>query len=167
MSDPQHLRLVDADTGEVHDACPNCEALSAQLAGVEKEVRAWRTRYQKLKQDDEKEARDHNLFPTAKRLFDVWRHVCDHEQARFTIDRFWLIEPFLRSHGSIRCCRAILGAAKDPFVTRRKNGREKRHNGWDLVFRSADKLEDFEERAPPRFTDDYIKRKLSDGEAES
>jgi hypothetical protein len=67
-----------------------------------------------------------------------------------------LIEPFLTNakYGQeveqrvALCRRAVAGAAFDPFVSRRRNGTEHRHDDWDLIFRSSDKFEQFCCKAP-------------------
>jgi hypothetical protein len=43
---------------------------------------------------------------------------------------------------------AIDGAAFDPYTTKRKNGSTKRHDDFTLIFRNADKMEEFANRAP-------------------
>ena len=65
------------------------------------------------------------------------------------MDRFELVEPFLKSKRYepwIRC--AIDGHVFDPFVTTRKNGTLKAHNGWDLLFRDAAHFEEACRKAP-------------------
>lgn len=157
------LRLIDTETGEVHETCPNCVESERILAELERKYRGALSQIGNLRRDKAKEAEQHKLFPRARRLFDVWRRVCDHPRAKWTPDRFWEVEPRLRDYGEVRVCRAIMGGAYDPFVTRRKNGKPNRHNKWPQIM-AASKFEDFEERAPARFTDSYLAAKLSPGQ---
>lgn len=140
--------LVDSTTGEHLGECPNCAAVQDQLDGAHKEIRAWRARYADLKRDKEREMKDHELFPVAAKVFEYWKERCCHPRSDFTPDRFFLLMPFVKRYGEKLCRQAIDGAAFDPFVTRRKNGSPKRHDGVDLIFRSADKFEEFCNRAP-------------------
>lgn len=145
----RHLHVIDADTGEVvKDGCPNCAVLEDHIAGLERDIRGWTVRYANLKRDKDAEARDHELWPKAYEVFKYWRERCRHPRCKFTPERFALLLPFLNDHGSEACQRAIDGAAFDPFVTRRKNGSLKRHDGFELVFRDAGKFEEFVNRAP-------------------
>ena len=147
---PQHLRLVDTETGELSeaDSCPNCDEWKAQAEGAQVEIRGWRTRFANLKADKEQDARKSPQWPKAKKLFDHWRQVCRHPRSKFTADRFWTIEPLLRHYGEDLCRKAIDGAAFDPFVTTRRNGTKARHDDWGLIFRDAGKMESFANRAP-------------------
>lgn len=163
MSEPaRHLHVVDAETGFVHalDEHPEVQLLRDQLAGAEKEIQAWRTRYAVLKRESDAEARGHDLWPQALELFGIWRVKCKGPKSRcaFTPDRFWLVQPYLARHGREICELAIEGAAFDPFCTTRKNGTTNRHNGWPLIFQSQDKFESFVNRAPREARDRLLKK---------
>jgi hypothetical protein len=160
VTERAELRLVNPETGELTETCPNCAENERVLAELERKYRGALSQIGNLRADRAKDAEAHKLFPKAKRLFDLWCRVCDHPKSEWLPDRFWLIEPYLSKFGEVRCCRAILGAAFDPYTTRRKNGTMKPHNGWDLIFRSPDKMDEFEARAPARFTDAYIEEHL-------
>jgi hypothetical protein len=151
-----HLHLIDTDSGEVHERCPSCEALEDQLAGAEFNVRSMRGKMQ-AKQREVEEIKasllatadpTHELFPKAVALFRYWQERTGHPRQEFTADRMALVLPFIRRHDDEEIRRAIRGAAFDPFVTTRKNGTEKHHNGWNLLFQSEDKFQSFVERAP-------------------
>jgi hypothetical protein len=149
MSRPA-LRLVDADTGELLDVgdLPELAQLRDKLAGAERDINAWRMRYAELARDKQAEAIANKLWPVAIRVFEAWKQQCNHPRARWTADRFWLMEPLLVKYSEQECLRAIAGAAYDPFVTTRKNGTTKRHDALELIFRDAGRLEDFANRAP-------------------
>jgi hypothetical protein len=145
-----HLVLVDTSTGEQHNVseCPRCAELQDILHGAEKDLNAWRTRYANLKRDKEAEARDDPLWPNAVKLFKLWKSLTGSTRSKFRAERFEQVEPFLRDHGPEMCVRAIVGACFDPFVTTRKNGSKKKHWGWELIFRTAEKTEEMANRAP-------------------
>lgn len=138
----------DPETGELEDGCSTCRGLLDQVAGLERDVRAWRARYAELARDRERDAREHPSWDAINSLFAHWRSTCRHPRSRFTADRFWEAEPIFRRYGDEMCRRAIDGAAFDPFVTARKNGTRKRHDDWELIFRNAGKFEEFCNRAP-------------------
>lgn len=141
------LRVVD-ENGELHDDCPGCAALADQLKGAERDINAWRLRYADLVRDAEAEAKADPLWDDCRALFDHWRETCRHPRARFTLDRFNLLRPWLKRYGPDDCRRAVDGAAFDAFETKRKNGSVKRHDGLGLIFRDAEHFEDFANRAP-------------------
>lgn len=145
-----HLRSVpagvDPETGEV--TCASCRALEDQIIGLQRDIRGWAARYAELKRDKEGEAERHELWGDARDIFTFWTVACKHPKSRFDASRFELIRPHLEKHGGRICRQAIEGAAFDPFITQRKNGSAKRHDGWELIFRDAGKLEEFVNRAP-------------------
>lgn len=144
----RHLAAVDPDTGEILDRCPGCAERDDQIRGLERDLNAWRLRYADLARDKERDAELSDHWEAANRLMAYWRERCNHPRSRMSVSRFELIEPFLRKDGEDLCRRAIDGAAYDPFVTTRKNGTQKRHDGWDLIFRDRAKFEEFCNRAP-------------------
>lgn len=149
MSAQPNLRLVDASTGEIRE-CEGCRHLADQVAGLERDIRGWRSRYAELKRDRDGEAREHPLWTKGRELYALWRDVCNHPRSKWTPDKFWLIEPHLSDEdfGEAFCRRAILGAGFDPFISKRRNGSTKRHDDWDLIFRNRPKAEEFANRAP-------------------
>jgi hypothetical protein len=148
----RHLRSVDAATGEVLDSCPRCQDLEAQIAGAEKDIRAWRRRYAELARDRERDAKNHPLWDTAAELFGEWKLACRHPRSAWTVDRFETVAPLLEKYGVAMCRRAIAGAAFDPYRTTRRNGTEQRHDDFSLVFRDAGRLESFANRCPKGWT---------------
>lgn len=145
---PKHLRVVDAETGEIQHECPNCQALADEVAGLERENRAWRARYADLKREVETDITADPLYNDAKIVFDYWKAKCRHPRSRFDAQRFRAIRPLLAEHGLALCRKAVDGAAFDPFVSRRRNGTTHRHDAWELIFRDRGKFEDFCNRAP-------------------
>lgn len=142
------LRLVDRETGELH-ACPDCQRLEDEVAGLQRDVRGWAHRYRELKRDKEREARGSSLWPVALEHFDYWKEKTGRRGCSWNFERFELILPFLKNpkyRDWIRC--AIDGQCFDPFVTVRKNGTQKVHNDWELLFRNAAKFEEAVRKAP-------------------
>lgn len=157
------LRLVDGNSGEVigeERLCERCQEfdkklqeLEDQLKGAERELRGWRHRYAELKRDKEAEARNDSWWQTAARMFHHWQTLTNHPRSDFTADRFYRVLPYLtnRKYGPTMVERAIAGIAYDPYVTVRKNGTKKRHDGWELLFSETGKFEEFVNRAPRKW----------------
>ena len=62
MTEPaRHLHAVDPTTGEIID-CPGCLARDDEIAGLQTELRGWRTRYANLKRDKDAEAQSRQLL---------------------------------------------------------------------------------------------------------
>ncbi len=154
----KHLRVVEFDdNGElVEETCPECRRRIDELAGLERVIRSQAAQIQALMRDKAAEAREHPLWPVGRALFGEWRARCRHPRSPWTPDRFWVWEPFATNvkYGQTLdlrvalCRRAIAGAAFDAFVTTRRNQTTKRHDAWDLIYRSADKFEEFCCKAP-------------------
>lgn len=151
------LIVVNEATGErLGNLTDHTGRFEDEIAGLQRDIRGWAARYADLKRDRGAEAREHPLWPKTLEVFKYWQDVCKHPRSGFSLDRFEMMMPFVDKHGVDLCKRAIDGAAFDPFVTRRKNGSPKRHDGIDLIFRNADKFEEFCNRAPtpqPKGTD--------------
>jgi hypothetical protein len=143
-----NAHVADIESGEIAPQCPSCEALAVQLRGAETEVRAWRARYANLEGEKDAEARADKAWPTVVRLFGYWQRKCGYPGAKFTPKRFRLAQPLLKKFGLEACIRAIDGAAYDPYVTKQRNGKPKLHSGFDLIFRDAEKLENFRDKVP-------------------
>jgi hypothetical protein len=144
------LRLVNADTGELHDPgeCRECKHKDDVIAGLERDIRGWAARYAELKRDLTTQARQHPMYEDVKALFAHWTRACRHPRSQFTADRFWLMQPFFERHGEAMCKRAIAGAAFDPMTKQRKNGSIQRFDDISLIFRSESHFESFVNRAP-------------------
>lgn len=151
MTRPAHLHLIDPETGEVTEqACPSCQQLEDKLKGAERDLNTWRARFAELSRDKWAEAQQSKYWPFAVEVFEYWRERCNHPNSAWTLDRYLLIEPFLkqRKYGKTLedrrdlCKRAIDGYAYDCFVTTRRNGTKRRHDGIDLIFRDAAHFEE-------------------------
>lgn len=157
VEDTPPLVVINPETGErVGVLTEHTQKLEDEVAGLQRDVRGWAARFADLKRDKDAEAAESPYWPVALRVFDHWRRVCKHSRAVFTLDRFELIRPWLEKLGDKKadperrvaeaeamCMLAVDGIAHDPYITQRKNGTQKRHDGWHLIF---DKAERFEER---------------------
>jgi hypothetical protein len=155
----RHLRVVEHDdNGEVIAPCtnPECRRRIDEIAGLERDIRGWAVRYQELKRDRNLQAEEHPCWNAGKWLFGQWKYLCGHPRARWSPDRFWLVEPFLQGDrwgkslkARLALCRlAIEGAQFDAFEVTRKNGGIKRFDEWERIFASSGSLEEFVKRAP-------------------
>ena len=140
MSEPRPaLTVVDPHSGEITQVvAADAQSLARQLSaeqdvvrGLQRDIRGWAQRYAELKRDKELEAEEDPLWPDAIEVFGYWKQQCNHPRSQWTLDRFELIRPLIKKYGVELC---------------------KRHDGWDKVFASADKLEDFANRAPRSWT---------------
>ena len=153
MEAARHLHILNPETGEITEqTCPYCAVKDDEIEGLQRDIRGWAARHAALKRDKEAEARAHKYWPVAVELFQHWQEVCNHPGCDWDADRFFLVEPFIRKNGRDLCQRAIDGAAYDPFITTRKNGTKKRHDGWELIFRERGKFEEFANKAPAGWT---------------
>jgi hypothetical protein len=142
------VRLVSREGELIEDAEARIQYLEDQIAGMQRELNAWRLRYRELERaNDERDRRD-ALWPIVMALFDEWREATRHERSQWSPSRFRMAKPYLRTYGReiVRC--GIHGIALDPFKTKRANGTVERHDGWALLFRDTDHFERYVNRAP-------------------
>jgi hypothetical protein len=140
------LHIV-TDDGEIIDEGVVI-TLRDQLAGAEREIRAWRQRFAELKRDKDAAAREDESWPTIFALFKEWGKATGHTRSKFDSGRFYLALPFLRNYGEpmFRC--AIHGIATDPFTTTRANGTLERQDGWETMLKNTGSFERYCNRAP-------------------
>ena len=171
MSAQPTLRLVNTETGEsteyVSDDAATIaylkeknEKLEADLRRVEGERRKQRAEIEKLKNLELLTKKQQEARPLIEEVFSYWQRECRHPKVRLTADRFsvmWgiIADAKLDLNDEAACAAlkrrmflAVDGAAFDPFVTRRKNGTAKRHDDLSLIFRSAEKMDEFIMRSP-------------------
>lgn len=165
------LSLVDTETGELPDDAPSyAEALGIvaeqedTIAGLESEIRSLAAKLTRARRNREMEAKGHDLWPVAERLFDIWKHATGNRNSRskLTADRFEMVYPFLDGAetdvitfepGPPRnaledCAAAIIGRTTYPFTTTRENGTTKKFHEWNRIFKSADEKDDSAARRP-------------------
>lgn len=156
MSEPaRHLHVIDGDTGEKLDGCPMCAVKDDEIAGLERALKAEIKRFENLKRDKAKEARESEWWPIGVEVFRCWRRLTGETRGKartmdFTADRFFLVEPFLsrRNYGPEICVRAVAGIAFDHFSVKRKNGTVRRFDEWERCFEKAAQVEERANAAP-------------------
>lgn len=145
-SPARHLRIVDTESGEVLNECPNCSTLEDQLAGADKEIRAWRTRYANLKRDRDAEARKDELWGKAVALFTEWRIATGHMRSGWNAERFWTCQPYLAQDGFVTCRWAVWGIAYQPNTKTLPSGYVERYDSWELCFKNRATFERYVNR---------------------
>ena len=153
------LRVVDHN-GEVHEGCPGCAEAERTLVQYEKDLRILKAKITKLERDTETECRSDPLWPEAEAVNEWWRLATGHFRCSFDAEDFKLIQPHLKRVGPVGCLQAICGAAFDPGVKEQKNGRLKKFDDFELIFRDKAKMESFAERVPGEEGGDQWKRWL-------
>lgn len=110
----RHLHIVDAETGEALDECPTCGEWARKYNGALSQIG-------QLRADKDAEARAHENWPVAHAIFRYWQDKTGHDQAEFTGDRFWIVEPHLTraakkgKDGAAMCRSAIRGLCASDF----------------------------------------------------
>lgn len=162
VEDTPDLIIVNPETGvRVGLLSEYTQRIEDEVAGLQRDIRGWAARFGDLKRDKDAEAEESPVWPAALRVFTHWRRVCRHPRSVFTLDRFELIRPWLEKLGDEKkppaerlaeaealCILAVDGINFDPFTTQRKNGTTKRHDGWHLIFDSAERFEERCNAAP-------------------
>src|SRR5690349_2764270 len=97
MEAARHLHLVDEDGVVIEDACPGCAQREDVIKGLERDIRGWAARYAELKRDKLAEAEGSPEWPVAVRLFAYWQETTGHMRSGWTLDRFQLVESFLKN----------------------------------------------------------------------
>jgi hypothetical protein len=154
----EHIQIIDTRTGEVLEKHPEVQMLEDQVAGLQRDVRGWASRYALLKRDKDLAARNHELYPDTELAFNEWKLKCNHKNSPFTADRFWVALPFMENpkYGLKMVLRAIEGMAYDAYSVERRNGSPKVFNEWWRLFQvkasggpNADQFEEWVCKAPP------------------
>jgi hypothetical protein len=145
-----HLRLLDPDTGEILDGCPNCQVKDDEFNELLRKFRSQSREIAELRRDREAEARSSDYWPDAVECFQAWQDQCKHPKSEWSAERFFLVLPFLkrRAYGKEMVLRAIAGAAYDAFEYTLRNGRKQRADNWEQIFESVGRFERFCNMAP-------------------
>jgi hypothetical protein len=154
---PAALRLVNTQTGEIvediqlDNALRRVEELEADVANLEKDLRAKRALITRLNRDRERERRAYEDRQVVESIFGEWQRECSHPHSKLTAERFDAIRGMLeKGYKREQFSLAIAGAKFDPFCTKRKNGTVQRHDDIELICREGVKFESFANRAPKR-----------------
>lgn len=101
-----------------------------------------------LRRDKDEEAREHEAWPMAVKLFEYWKQQTGHKRARWTEDRFWVVLPHLKKLGAANCAAAIAGLAFQHYEKPRRNGSIEHFDGWETCFKDAGRVESYAKRRP-------------------
>ena len=169
MSARPKLRAVSVDGhGEVREldptVCPHCQVKDDEIEGLQRDILGWTTRYANLKRDKEAEAKASEYWRPAMEVFKAWKKATNHPRCGWTVERFELVERFLRNekYGREMCLRAVAGIAFDHFQGTRKNGTTIHYDEWERCFKDAGQVERFANCAPRDWRDDPIFAPLLD-----
>ena len=154
----KRYQILDADTGALTEAdgdCPHCEIQAAHfeeiIKGLEKDLRTKRAQIIRLTKQKEDELRLDPLYVQAQALHHL-HQVATGKRRKLDANDLANVYSCLRNSSFETCCYAIAGSCFDPYVSRQRNGRQKRHNGFSLVFRNLDKLYGFVDKAPAHWS---------------
>jgi hypothetical protein len=85
MSAVPHLRLIDSETGELHDApssCPHCAEAASEAEIWERRVLTLERQVKRLTEDRDAKLRADKDFPAALDLLEEWARECGHPNAK-------------------------------------------------------------------------------------
>lgn len=180
----RHLELVqpliDRETGEPAPGAPETysaaltlledvgrivRTLEDQNRMLERDLAGKRLRILDLERDREAAALDDPLLPEVEFLHRVWKRACGRRRALHYADRE-RISRSIRELGLDTCLAAICGAAYDPTYSKpQRNGKRKRFDDLELIFREYAKVRDFADRVPDGWSPD-LERLAELGEVE-
>lgn len=164
----RRLVAVDADSGEVVN--PEVARLQERVADLEQalrdaevELRAKRAQITRLKRDKAEERSHYSRRDDVRRVHKYWNRRLGHKQG-LTADRFDAIKDRLEET-ELRIVdgraekvhiwefpedfkRAIDGAWFDPATKVQRNGKIKKFDDLELIFRDGSHMQSFIERAP-------------------
>jgi hypothetical protein len=156
VEDTAPLVVVNPETGERMGMLADyMQSLEDEVAGLQRDVRGWAARYGDLKRNKDAEAEKSEVWPAAVRVFEYWRVKTGRSKRTiFTLDRFELVRPWLEKLGDPKatpddrlaeaealCKLAVDGIAFDHYVEQAKNGTQRHHTGFHLIFKEADQFE--------------------------
>lgn len=145
----KHLRLLDAETGEITEfACAHCKGKEDEVKELLKKFRGQSRELAELRRDKDAEARAHQAWPLLGALFLYWQELTGHTKAKWEPGRFWDALPLWKTFGTGNCAAAIAGLAFDANRKPMKNGKIEVYDSWELLFRNAGTLERYIKRRP-------------------
>lgn len=146
-----HLKIVEFDhNGEVVEpTCPDCRRRDLEIEGLNRVIRSQGYKLRQYEIDAEEEALRNPLYLVIAGHFLMWRELTNHEGCEFTMDRFQLALPFVKSKKYAPLIpKAIRGIAFDYYSKPNKAGRMERYDFWETLFRSAGSFERYVNRCP-------------------
>lgn len=141
MSAAPHLRLINTETGEAHEArCPHCAESEAETEIWEQRVLKLERQVKSLTEDrDAKLFRDRD-YPAAETLFDEWRTECGHPNAKFDTARIAIALKTVKRYKNEReKLSLVVQHGKHLAYVDPKTGHKK--DSFGLLFRDAEQIE--------------------------
>jgi hypothetical protein len=172
VADEVPLIVVNPETGErMGMLADHTQRLEDEIAGLQRDIRGWAARYGDLRRDKDAEAKESPVWPAAVRVFEYWRRQTGKtKRTVFTLDRFELVRPWLEKLGDPKaepakrleeaealCKLAVDGIAFDHYVEKAKNGTDRHHVGFHLIFKEADQFEKRCNSAPRERLDEVLR----------
>lgn len=164
MSEPaRHLRVVDTETGEVHEGCPNCSDLTAKLEEAHRKLDGAWLENRSLKKDYEREHIEHDDRPRVEALHAFWQAECSRPRSALDFGKSSRFEAWLRGlklgkrmakklkldlSPDEMCRLAVMGAGFDPYTNQLRNGAVERYDDPTTIFKNLASFERFVNRAP-------------------
>lgn len=144
MTRPSHLRVVDTETGQVHEApgeCAHCAEAMAEAETWEQEVLKLKRQVKRLMEDRDQKMRNDKDFPMARELFEEWQRETGHPRARFDRNRIALALTTVKAYREDRekLSWVIQFGRHLAFVDERGH----KHDSFGLLFRDAEHIEGY------------------------
>lgn len=144
MTAARHLRIVDTETGEVHEEgdCAKCADARSECEIWEQEVLKLKREVKRLKDDRDEKNRNDKDYPAAAALFEEWQRECNHPDARFDPARIRLaLSAIKRYKGKREQLSWVIQCGKRIPHVDPSTGEV--HDGFGLLFRDSDHIEKY------------------------
>lgn len=166
MSAARHLHVaedligeVDPVTGELHTDQASLEhalraahgELQAKDHELDELIRKFKGQSRELgelRRDRDREAREHEAWPTLVKLHKYWRQQTGHTRVTFTPASFWVALPQLKNWGLGNLAAGVAGIAHDPNRRQLKNGKWETYDDWETLMRNQGNVRRYIGRRP-------------------
>lgn len=153
------LRVVNPDgeleSIDVEQLQSALESAEQAIEGLEHEIRSLAVKNTQLKRDRAREAKASQNWPAAVEAFAYWKAMRTERTGRasrstLTVERFFLVDPYLERDGLPVVKLAIDGAEHDPYRADRpnRNGSLEIYDGWETIFKNRGAFDRHVNRAP-------------------
>ena len=149
------LQLVNPETGEI-TACPHCADKDIVIEALKDKYQGLLLENARLKKDYEAEARSHQLWPIAHRIFTWWQEATGHKRTKWPGqkgERFWLLHRYLKEpngHNEVRW--AMAGFLASDFHHKRGEYADRegpRYDEFERPFKDQATFEKWRDRGMP------------------
>lgn len=143
MSAASHLRLVDSETGELHEHadCPGCADARAEAEIWEKRVLQLERQVKRLTEDRDEKNRNDRDYPAAADLFDEWKRECGHPNAQFDTNRIRLALSAVKRYRKDRDKLSWVIQHGKHFAHVNEHG--VKHDRFGLLFQDSEHIEKY------------------------